>query len=174
MVPVTVLGAGMFTVFLWEKEMYLLHCHNVVILVMEKNHSLVGLKSSDGFPGGMLVRFRVWDRNGRTGKETPWLCLRSSQSRTYPVIWVLTGQTCHPFQKGWCLTHTWRRTLKKPLGGLHPPVLWEVFHRAGGQQSGPMFSIAKLCGECVRGFMFQCVLWVVQKWRGRILAGYWS
>lgn len=44
------------------------------------------------------------------------------------------------------------------------------FPQGWGQQSGPVFSIVKLCGECVRGFMFQCVLWVVQQWRGRIEA----
>lgn len=48
-----------------------------------------------------------------------------------------------------------RRELRPaPLGG---------FHRAGEQRAGPVFSIVELCGECVRGFMFQCVLWVVQQ-----------
>lgn len=43
------------------------------------------------------------------------------------------------------------------------PAQLGVFHRAGGQRAGPVFSIVELCGECVGGFMFQCVLWVVQQ-----------
>lgn len=31
-------------------------------------------------------RFRVWSRNCRTGEDTPWLHLRSSQLRKQPVI----------------------------------------------------------------------------------------
>lgn len=90
----------------------------------------------------------------------------SAQKITCDCAW--TDQTCHPFKRWWCLIHTWRSPLKKPLRELHPCLLWEVFHRAGGQQSGPVFSIVKLCGECVRGFMFQCMLWVVHQWQGRI------
>ena len=84
-----------------------------------------------------------------------------------------TGQTRGPFQKQWCLTQTRRSPVVKPLRGFHPALLWELFHRAGGQQSGPVFSIVKLCGECVGGFTFQCVLWAAQQRRGRIQPGYW-
>lgn len=82
-IPDTVLGARTCRVFLLVlgKKKSLLYCPHDIILVMEKNQSLVGLKSPHGFPRGMLMRFRVRSRNCRTGEDIPWLYLMSSQPR---------------------------------------------------------------------------------------------
>lgn len=64
-----------------------------------------------------------------------------------PAWAALRPDVQDPAEKG-------RELRPAPLGGSH---------RAGEQRAGPVFSIVELCGECVRGFMFQCVLWVVQQ-----------
>lgn len=60
-IPDSVLGAGMCRVFLpaLGKKKSLLYYPHDAFLVMEKSHSLVGLKSPHGFPRGMLLRLRV-------------------------------------------------------------------------------------------------------------------
>lgn len=88
------------------------------------------------------------------------------RSRKYPMAWAWAG-VCRP------------SLLSSPTGTVpdlhvkdpgaeaprrpHPTLFWEVCHGAGGRQTSPVFSIVELCGECVRGFMFQCMLWAVRQ-----------
>lgn len=83
-IPDTVLGACMCRVFLLalgKKKKSLLYCPLHIFLVVEKNQSLVGLKSLHAFSRRMLMRFRVWRRNCRTDEDIPWLYLMNSQPR---------------------------------------------------------------------------------------------
>lgn len=103
-VPDALLEAGMCRVYLLvlgKKDEYLplLHCPHVVVLDMEKNHSLVGLRSPNGFPRGMLLGFRFWGRNCRTGQDTPQLCLRSPQPRKKTCDLVLDRPNLPSFPK---------------------------------------------------------------------------